>query len=122
MTTMTTMTMKQFLTAVAETTTRPELAEYALTELHKLEARKAKRRATPTKVQLAFAKTVMEYAKKVPEGTIVTAPLTARELGVTTQKATAVLLKGVTMGYFTEGEPVKTKGTKVKGYVRVITA
>ena len=79
---MTTMTMKQFLTAVAETTTRPELAEYALTELHKLEARKAKRIATPTKAQLAFAETVAEYAKKVPEGTIVTAPMTAKELGV----------------------------------------
>lgn len=119
---MTTMTTKQFLTAVAETTTRPELAEYALTELHKLEARKAKRKTTPTKAQLAFAEIVAEYAKKVPEGTIVTAPMTAKELGVTTQKATAILLKGVAMGYFTEGEPVKVKGAKVKGYVRVITA
>lgn len=115
---MTTMTMKQFLTAVTEMTDKPEVAEFAKAQLAKLNEKNSKRRTTLTSAQKATIQVVTSYASSLAKGEVVTSAIVSAALGVTSQRATALLKKGVELGFFTETDPVKAKSGKVKGYAR----
>lgn len=112
------MTMKQFLTAVTEMTEKPELVEFAKAQLEKLDEKNTKRRTTLTSAQKATIQVVTAYASTLAKGEVVTSAIVSAALGVTSQRATALLKKGVELGFFAETEPVKGKSGKVKGYAR----
>ena len=112
------MTMKQFLTAVIEMTDKPELVEFAKAKLEKLDEKNSKRRTTLTSAQKATIQVVTSYASSLAKGEVVTSAIVSAALGVTSQRATALLKKGVELGFFAETEPVKGKSGKVKGYAR----
>lgn len=112
------MTMKQFLTAVIEMTDKPELVEFAKAKLEKLDEKNTKRRTTLTTTQKETIQVVTAYASTLAKGEVVTSAIVSAALGVTSQRATALLKKGVELGFFTETEPVKGKSGKVKGYAR----
>ncbi len=115
---MATMTMKQFLTTVTEMTEKPELVEFAKSQLEKLDEKNTKRRTTMTSAQKATIQVVTSYASTLAKGEVVTSAIVSVALDVTSQRATALLKKGVELGFFAETEPVKGKSGKVKGYVR----
>ena len=115
---MATMTMKQFLTAVTEMTEKPELVEFAKSQLEKLDEKNTKRRTTLTSAQKVTIQVVTSYASTLAKGEVVTSAIVSAALDVTSQRATALLKKGVELGFFAETEPVKGKSGKVKGYVR----
>lgn len=115
------MTMKQFLTAVTEMTEKPELVEFAKAQLEKLDEKNTKRRTTLTTAQKETIQVVTAYASTLAKGEVVTSAIVSAALGVTSQRATALLKKGVELGFFTETEPVKAKSGKVKGYARTET-
>lgn len=109
------MTMKDFMTAVAATTTDADLRTFATDYIAKIEDKNAKRRNTPTKAQTANADLVATIVANMSAGDVLTAADVAKSLGVTTQKASALLQNGVKSGFLTAVD-VKGKSGKVKGY------
>ena len=113
------MTMTSFLTAVLATSGISEdVATFAKAELAKIDAKNAKRRTTPTAMQVANANLLTALVDGMDVGAMVTAANAAVMLSVSVQKASALLQKGVAMGILTKTE-VKVKGKgKVCGYVK----
>lgn len=113
------MTMKEFLVAVVllEDAT-PEMVEFAKTEILKIDTKNEKRRNTATKTQLENADTLELIINSLEFGKIITASQISQDLGITTQKASALLKLAVNNGKLVETEPQKGKNGKgkVKGY------
>lgn len=106
------MNKRDFLNAVIAETQNVELAEYAVAELQKMDARNAKRSETPSKRAIANAP-LIEAIKAVLTEEIKTASEIANEVGISVQKASA-LLRQIDGLNVTE---VKVKGKgKQKGY------
>ena len=113
------MTMTSFLTAVLATSGISEdVATFAKAELAKIDAKNAKRRTTPTAAQVANANLLTDLVGAMGAGEVLTAANAAVLLGVSVQKASALLQNGVKSGVLTKTEfKVKGKG-KVCGYVK----
>ena len=109
---MTEMTKREFFEAVIEKVEDAELKLFAEKEIEKMNERNAKRKNTPSKTAIAnepIKAQIVEALGKEPK----TASEIAELVGITTQKASALLrqIEGLTV---TE---VKVKGKgKVKGY------
>ena len=103
------MTMTSFLTAVLATSGISEdVATFAKAELAKIDAKNAKRRTTPTAAQVANANMLTDLVGAMGEGEVLTAANAAALLGVSVQKASALLQNGVKSGILTKTE-VKVK-------------
>ena len=111
------MTMKAFLTAVADTKgIDPTLVEFAKAEIAKIDKKNADRKAKPTATQKANEDAVLEIVSGMSATDVLTAGALATAKGISTQKASALLQKGVKSGFLTACE-VKVKGKgKVMGY------
>ena len=110
------LSMTTFLTAVAEANISEDMTNFAKAEIAKIEAKNAKRRATPSKASIANT----ESLEAIIAGWTADTPMTASEIakanGITPQKASAILAAGVKSGRLVETEPIKAKSGKVKGY------
>jgi len=106
------MTKREFLNAVIAETQNVELANFAVTELEKLDARNAKRASKPSKRSLANAPLIEKI-----KGLLTSEPMLASEvanaLEISPQKASALLkqIEGISV----VDVKVKSKGTQ-KGY------
>lgn len=114
---MATMTMKAFLTAVAETKgIDTALADFAKAEIAKIDKKNADRKTKPTANQKANEDAIVAIVANMSATDVLTAGSLATAQGISTQKASALLQKGVAMGFLTKSE-VKIKGKgKVMGY------
>ena len=113
------MTMREFLMAVsALENISSELVEFANSELVKIDTKNEKRRNTASKTQLENADTLGFIISSLNYGDIITASQISQNLGITTQKASALLKLAVNSGKMIETEPQKGRGGKgkVKGY------
>lgn len=106
------MTMREAMNAVIAETTNEALAEFAVHELEKLDARNAKRASTPSKKSVENEPIKAEILK-----VLTTEPKLASEIavlvGISTQKASA-LLRQINEVVVTDVK-VPKKGTQ-KGY------
>lgn len=110
-----TMTNRDFYNAVISANISDELTAYATNALAKMDAANEKRRNTPTKAQKENAP-VIEAIQGVLNGELQTASDIAAAVGISTQKASALLRGLVTEGYaVAEDVKVPKKGV-VKGY------
>lgn len=111
------MTMKAFLTAVLNTEgISADVANFAKAEIAKIDEKNAKRRTKPTATQKANEDTILEIVGGMSATDVLTAGSLATAKGISTQKASALLQKGVKSGFLTACE-VKVKGKgKVMGY------
>ena len=106
------MTKREFLNAVIAETTNSKLASFAVSELEKLDARNAKRASTPSKTQKENAPLIEKIATLLTSEPKLASEL-ASEMGVSTQKASALVKK--VEGVSVCDVKVKGKGTQ-KGY------
>lgn len=106
------MTKREFLNAVIAETQNTELASFAVAELEKLDARNAKRSEKPSKKSLENAP-LIEKIKTLLTSEPTLASTVAESLGISTQKASALLrqIDGVSV----VDVKVPKKGTQ-KGY------
>lgn len=106
------MTRREFLEMVIEGKVTDEMKDFANSEITKMNDRNAKRKASPSKTAIANEPIKAEIVKGLTNEPK-TASEIAKEVGISTQKASALLrqIDGLTV---TE---VKIKGKgKVKGY------
>ena len=107
------MNKRDFLNAVIAETQNAELAEYAVTELQKMDVRNAKRSETPSKRAIANEPIKAEIVEWLNALAGVDGPKTAseiaEEIGISTQKASALCRQLVADGKISVGE-VKVKG------------
>lgn len=106
------MTQREFFNAIIESNVSDELKAFATDAIAKLDARNAKRSATPSKSQIANEAVKVEIAKVLTEE-----PQTASEIAqkceISTQKASSLLSRMSDL----KVTEVKVKGKgKVKGY------
>lgn len=114
-----TMTNVEFMTAIVNTASLPaDIRAYAQAQLDKNADKNAKRRTTPTAAQVANANLLTDLVGAMGAGEVLTAANAAVLLGVSVQKASALLQNGVKSGVLTKTE-VKVKGKgKVCGYAK----
>ena len=106
------MTKREFFEAIIASVENTELVEFAQSELTKMDERNAKRKNTPSKTAVANEPIKAQIAEVLTSEPM-TASDVAEAVGISTQKASALLrqIDGLTV---TE---VKVKGKgKVKGY------
>lgn len=110
-----TMTEREFMNKVIASNATEELVEYAKAHIAKLDARNEKKKATPTKAQVANAELKGQIVELLKEGAK-TASQVGAELNVSTQKASALLVQLVNDNVAVSSE-VKVKGKgSVKSY------
>lgn len=108
------MTKREFYTAVIAKVEDAELKLFAEQEIEKMDARNAKRAHTPSKTAIAnepIKKAIVDLLRAYDEP--ITASEVAEKVGITVQKASALLrqIEGI------EVSEIKVKGKgKVKGY------
>ena len=110
-----TMTERDFMNKVISSNASEELVEYAKAYIAKLDARNEKKKATPTKAQVANAEIKKQIVELLKDGAK-TASQVGETLSVSTQKASALLVQLVNEGTLVSTE-VKVKGKgSVKSY------
>ena len=103
------MTQREFLTAIASNETlNAELVDFAKALLVKADEKNAKRRETPNKTQLANEPIKAKILELLADKSMVASDI-ARELEITTQKASALARQLVESGQ------LSVKDIKVKG-------
>ena len=113
------MTIREFMTAVANANISNEMTNFAIAEINKMDTKNAKRRAKPSKAATSNA-VALESLIGVMTSEPMTAGAAAKILGVTPQKANAILKAGVDAGRLTV-DKVKSKSGKVNGYTKIET-
>ena len=109
------MTKREFLNTIIAETTNAEIAEYAVTELQRLDARNAKRAEKPSKTAIANAP-IIEAIRGILTSEPQTASVIATALGISVNKASALCRQIVASGDASVIDvKVKGKGTQ-KGY------
>lgn len=110
------MTQREFLTEIASNETlNAELVEFAKAMLVKADEKNAKRRETPNKTQLANEPIKAQILELVADKSMVASDI-AKELEITTQKASALARQLVECGQLSVTDmKVKGKGS-VKCY------
>lgn len=99
------MTKREFLNAVIASTSDNAIAEFAVAELEKLDARNAKRSSSPSKVQIANEPIIKAIGELLTDEPMLASDI-AESLGISTSKASALVKKV---------EGVKVSEVKVKG-------
>ena len=113
------MTIREFMTAVASANISDEMTAFANAEVAQMDAKNAKRREKTSKAtegNLAALESLIGVMTSEP----MTAGSAAKILGVSPQKASAILNAGVNSGRLA-CERVKGKSGKVYGYTKVLT-
>lgn len=112
------MTMREFLNGVLATEgLTPELANFATAKLVDLDEKNAARRNSLTPTQLENEKLKAKFVEMAEAETPYAASVIAEMLGVTTQKASALMRALKADGVVTEGEGKSATGKgKVKTY------
>jgi len=112
------MTNREFYQAIVEgATVTAELATFAAEQITKLDKRNEKRAATPSKTAIENApikEKIVEFLTGKPDPII--APTIATEVGITTQKASALARQLVEEGKLVATEVKVAKKGKLKGY------
>ena len=112
------MTQREFFVGIVEgATITAEQATFAAEAIAKLDKRNEKRAATPSKTAIANApikEKIFEFLTGKPEPII--APTIATEVGITTQKASALARQMVEEGVLVATEVKVVKKGKLKGY------
>ena len=107
------MTKREFLNAVIANVEVAEIAEYAKAEIEKMDARNAKRSHTPSKTAIANEPIKAKIVEWLNALAGIDGPKTAseiaEEIGISTQKASALCRQLVADGKISVGE-VKVKG------------
>ena len=109
------MTNREFLNTVIETATSEEVKDHAKAMLAQMDARNAKRASTPSKTAVANAPLKQSIIKLISENNM-TAPEVGVALGVSTQKASALLRQLCEDGVLTSEEIKVPKKGKMKSY------
>lgn len=110
------MTMKEFMTAVIAANLSDEMTVFAQDAITKIDTKNTKRRTTMTAAQKENAALLETIISGMTAGQTVISAEIAQKMGITSQKATALLQSGVKSGILTVTD-VKVKGKgKVKGY------
>lgn len=110
-----TMTEREFMKKVIASNANEELVEYAKNAIAKLDARNEKKKATPTKAQIANAEIKEQIIELLKKGAK-TASQVGAKLAISTQKASGLLVQLVNDEIVvSEDVKVKGKGT-VKSY------
>ena len=91
------MTKREFQEAVKEAALSDEMTEFAVAALEALDKRNTKRRETPTKAQVANEGIKVEILAALDEGAELASQV-AEKVGVSTQKASALLRQLVAEG------------------------
>ena len=113
---MATITAKAALSAIVEAAISPEVTEWAVAQLAGLERKAASKTAKAAEKAAAEAAPVIAaIAGVLASGEVMTASAIGEAVGISTQKATAMLRKMVASGEVVTSE-VKGKSGKVKGY------
>ena len=110
------MTNREFLNAVINANIDDETTDYAKSALAKLDATNEKRRNTPSKTQEANAPLMDQIVTSILTAEPKTASDVAGELGVSVQKASALLRQMVENGTLVAEEIKVPKKGKVKSY------
>lgn len=109
------MTEREFLNKVMSSKVEEELINYAKAQIAKMDARNEKKKATPTKAQVANAEIKKEIVELLKDGAK-TASQVGELLAISTQKASALLVQLVNEEIVVSCEiKVKGKGS-VKSY------
>ena len=111
------MTNREFLNTVINANISDEITAQAQDMLAKMDARNAKRAATPSKRSVEnepIKEKIVELLGNATE--LMTAPQVGEAIGVTTQKASALLRQMVEVGTLTSEEVKIPKKGKMKGY------
>ena len=113
------MTNREFLTAIASNTTIPaELVEYATNAIAKMDAANEARKNKPSKKAEENAPLMAQIYDEILGAEGITASAVAEKMGVSTQKANALLRALVAEGKATvEDVKLPKKGT-VKAYTK----
>ena len=106
------MTQREFFTAIVNSDLNDELKTFATESIAKLDARNAKRASTPSKTQKENAPLIEKIASLLTSEPKLASTL-ATEMGISTQKASALVKK--VEGVSVCDVKVKGKGTQ-KGY------
>ena len=106
------MTKREFLNAVIASTTDNDVAEFAVEELEKLDARNAKRAEKPSKVQIANEPIIRAISEVLTNEPMLASKI-AELCGISTAKASALAKK--VEGVSVTDIKVKGKGMQ-KGY------
>ena len=113
------MTMREFLNGVLATENlAPELANFATAKLTSLDEKNDARRNSLTPTQLENEKLKVQFVKTAVAETAYAASAVAEMLGVSTQKASALMRALKDAGIVAEGE---TKSATGKGKVKTYT-
>ena len=112
------MTMKTFLNGVLATEgIAPELAEFATAEIEKIKEKNEKRRNSLTPAQVENENLKAKFVETATAETAYAASAVAEMLGVSTQKASALMRALKAEGVVAEGEGKSATGKgKVKTY------
>ena len=113
------MTTREFMTAVANANISNDVTNFAITEINKMDTKNTKRREKQSKASASNTAT-LETLIGVMTSEPMTAGSAAKILGVTPQKASAILNTGVKNGVLAV-EKVKSKSGKVNGYTKIAT-
>lgn len=111
-------TSRKFYTEVANGNITPEVKEYAVTALAKLDEKNKKRRETDSAKQVANKALAVQIVESFEVGKTYTAKDIANKFDISTQKASALIRKAVETKEVSVVEGYKPEGSKskVKGY------
>lgn len=112
------MTNREFLTAIANGTMNDEIMDYAKAHIEKLDAANEKRRNTPSKKAVENQPLVDQIVNEILNDEAQTASDVAAILGVSTQKASALLRAAVAAGNAVSTEVKIPKKGVQKAYTR----
>lgn len=112
----TTMTQREFLTAVSNGNINDEIIDFAKAEIKKMDARNEKRKTTPSKTALANEPIKEEIVKALTERGTMCAADVGELVEITTQKASSLLRQLVEDGKVTSEDKKVPKKGSVKFY------
>lgn len=110
------MTTREFLNAVISANISEELTDYAKDAIVKLDERNAKRASKPSKTAIANEPIKAQIAEYLADKGATTSTEVGSAIGITTQKASALLVQMVGDGLLTSEEVKVPKKGKVKAY------
>ena len=110
------MTTREFLNSVISANISEELTDYAKDAIVKLDARNAKRASKPSKTAIANEPIKAQIAEYLADKGATTSTEIGGAIGISTQKASALLRQMVENGVLVAEEVKVPKKGKVKSY------
>lgn len=112
------MTKKAFYTKVVTANVSDELNTFATAELAKLDKVNETRKGKESAKSAEFGSGVAALVETLVEGVSYTAPALAADMGITTQKASALLRRAVDLGLMTSADVKVVGHAKIKAYTK----